>query len=136
MTPVLLDTDVVSYLFKQDTRAARYTEILAGRQRLISFMTVAELYQWTALHQWGTPRIKRLETHLEAVYAVLPFDVNVCRYWGDVRAECQRAGRPISAQDAWIAATALAFGVPLLTNNSDDFMAVSGLQMLNTGTGR
>lgn len=132
MNPVLVDTDVVSYLFKKDTRAARYAEILEGQQRLISFMTVAELYQWAALHQWGLSRIKRMEAHLEASYAVLPFDVNVCRYWGDVRAECQRAGRRISAQDAWIAATALAFSVPLLTNNRDDFMAVSGLRMLNT----
>ena len=129
MSAVLVDTDVVSYLFKKDSRAARYAEMLKGRQRLISFMTVAELYQWTAIHQWGAARIQRLEDHLQDGYTVLPFDVHVCRHWGEIRAECQRAGRPISAQDAWIAATALAFDVPLLTNNGDDFVAVSHLQL-------
>ena len=67
---------------------------------------------------------------LKEGYSVLPFDVNVCRHWVEIRAECQRAGRPISAQDAWIAATALAFELPLLTNNRDDFAAVGQLQML------
>ncbi len=102
MTEVLVDTDVVSYLFKKESRAVYYADLLKDRQRAVSFMTVAELYQWAAIHQWGTPRINRLENYLKEGYAVLPFDVNVCRHWGNIRAECRRAGRPISAQDAWI----------------------------------
>lgn len=98
-------------------------------------MTVAELYQWAAIYRWGTSRISRLEGHLQAGYAVLPYDSNVCRRWADIRAECRRAGRPISAQDAWIAATALAFDLPLLTNNSDDFVAVSRLEILSVKGG-
>jgi tRNA(fMet)-specific endonuclease VapC len=43
---VIVDTDVVSFLFKGDTRAQAYREHLRGKTLAISFMTVAELYQW------------------------------------------------------------------------------------------
>ncbi len=44
MEPAVVDTDVVSYLFKGDTRAVGYEPLLAGRLRVVSFMTQAELY--------------------------------------------------------------------------------------------
>jgi len=43
MTPVVVDTDVVSFLFKNHPIGLRYDPELAGRVALISFMTVAEL---------------------------------------------------------------------------------------------
>ena len=43
---VVVDTDVVSFLFRNDTRAARYRPYLTGRVLTISFMTLAELDQW------------------------------------------------------------------------------------------
>jgi hypothetical protein len=38
MTPVVLDTDVVSFLFKSDSRAQGYLPHLRDRQWVISFM--------------------------------------------------------------------------------------------------
>jgi tRNA(fMet)-specific endonuclease VapC len=46
MKPVVLDTNVVSFLFKSDSRAQAYLPHLRDRQWLISFMTEAELEQW------------------------------------------------------------------------------------------
>ena len=43
MNTVLIDTDVLSFLFKQDTRAELYRPHLQQALALISFMTVAEL---------------------------------------------------------------------------------------------
>lgn len=48
---VVVDTDVVSYLFKSDTRAQLYRPLLMGKLPLISFMTLAELDRWALLHQ-------------------------------------------------------------------------------------
>ena len=39
MKPIVLDTDVVSFLFKADTRAQMYLSQLQDRQWFISFMT-------------------------------------------------------------------------------------------------
>lgn len=50
---VVLDTDVVSFLFKGDTRAEAYRPHLRGKIPALSFMTVAELYQWVFVRNWG-----------------------------------------------------------------------------------
>lgn len=105
MSVLLVDTNIVSYVFKRDTRAAAYAPHLNGQTLAVSFMTVAELYQWAAVRNWGQRRVYQLETHLRS-YVVIPFDSTVCQVWGSVRAVCQRAGQPISVQDAWIAASA------------------------------
>ena len=41
---LVVDADVISFLFKNDTRAKLYEPHLDQRQVVISFMTVAELY--------------------------------------------------------------------------------------------
>jgi tRNA(fMet)-specific endonuclease VapC len=46
MKPVVVDTDVVSFLFKSDSRSHVYLPHLEDRRWLISFMTQAELEQW------------------------------------------------------------------------------------------
>ncbi len=43
MSDAVVDTDVVSFLFKRDTRAQAYKRHLVGRRLVVSFMTVAEL---------------------------------------------------------------------------------------------
>jgi tRNA(fMet)-specific endonuclease VapC len=43
---IVVDTDVLSYLFKGDTRGDLYRPHLDGQVLLISFMTLAELDRW------------------------------------------------------------------------------------------
>ena len=40
-------------------------------------------------------------------------------------------GRPISAADAWIAATSLLLNAPLIRHNKNHFIGVSGLQVIS-----
>jgi len=40
-----------------------------------------------------------------------------------------RKGRPISGLDAWIAATALTYGSPLVTHNVKHFSGIAGLEI-------
>ncbi|MEA3396724.1 MAG: PIN domain-containing protein, partial [Chloroflexota bacterium] len=109
MNVVLLDTNIVSFVLKADSRAQSYATYLENRSLAISFMTVAELFQWAAIRKWGVRRTSQLEASLRN-YIILPFDIALCRLWGEIRARCRAAGRPISPQDAWIAATALHHG--------------------------
>jgi tRNA(fMet)-specific endonuclease VapC len=43
----------------------------------------------------------------------------------------QRSGRPISPQDAWIAATAKRYGIGIITHNPSDFEPISDLQIIS-----
>jgi predicted nucleic acid-binding protein len=54
----------------------------------------------------------------------------VARDWGTVSALAQRAGKPIGAMDAFVAATARVHGLALVTRNDADFRAV-GIELLN-----
>jgi len=49
MDSVVIDTDVLSYLFKQDSRGESYQAHLEGKFGVISFMTLAELGVWANL---------------------------------------------------------------------------------------
>ncbi|MBW4693235.1 MAG: type II toxin-antitoxin system VapC family toxin [Lyngbya sp. HA4199-MV5] len=128
MSVLLVDTDVVSFLFKQDSRAESYATILQGNQLALSFMTVAEPFQWAAIRKWGESRTSQLERSLTN-YLIIPVDVELCRCWGNLRAELQIIGKQISAQDAWIAATAIRHNLPLVSHNAKDFSGIPALEV-------
>jgi tRNA(fMet)-specific endonuclease VapC len=128
----VVDTDVLSSLFRNDTRAEQYRPLLTGRILAISFMTVAELDRWTLQRNWGITRQRQLAAFLER-FAVVLADRHLCRTWAEVSDGARRNGRTILTADAWIAATALALDVPLVTNNRDDYAGVDGLAVLVTG---
>lgn len=130
MSLVLVDTNIVSYLYKQDTRGELYEPHLLGNEVAISLMTVAELLQWAALRNWGVVRVQHLEATITRKYTILPLDVDTCRWWASVRAQRSAKGLPISPQDAWVAATALQHGVALITHNPDDFDQIPGLHII------
>jgi predicted nucleic acid-binding protein len=123
----LLDTNIVSYVLKGHTLAARYQPHLAGHTLAIAFMTVAELYEGALRAGWGPRRLTQLEASLRG-YPVIPADPNLCRLWGVARV--QRRAQPISAADAWIAASALRHGCDLVTHNPTDFQGISGLTII------
>lgn len=130
MQTVLLDTNIISFILKNDTRASLYKPYLNGNILAISFMTVAELYQWAAIRNWGDKRIKGMENALKN-FLVLPFDIEMCRIWGNVRAKCRSLGQPISPQDAWIASAALQYKIPLITHNPDDFSFTKEIKVIS-----
>ena len=128
MPTVLVDTDVVSFLMKRDSRAAAYAPLLQGHTLALSFMTVAELFQWAAVRKWGVKRRAQLDQSLKN-YLVIPVDIEMCHIWGALRADQQAAGHPIAPQDAWIAATALRHSLPLITHNAKDYQGIAALEV-------
>jgi predicted nucleic acid-binding protein len=130
MNAAVVDTDVVSMLFKGDTRALAYRSHITGRLLGISFMTLAELERWSLERDWGQRRKQELAQHLTR-YVVLPVNRELCGKWAEVSFAAKRKGRPIQTADAWIAASALYYEVPLITNNRGDYSAVDGLVLLS-----
>ncbi len=90
-------------------------------------MTAAELYEWARRARWGPGRLARLDVTLRG-YLVIHSDDALCRQWAEIR--YLRAARPIDTADAWIAATALAHGLELVTHNPTDFQGIPGLTII------
>jgi tRNA(fMet)-specific endonuclease VapC len=127
---VVVDTNVVSFFFKGDTRAALYKPHLDGRLQIIAAQTRAELELWTLLQGWGQRRRDNLRDYLKD-FILAEADEPVCLRWAEVQHGTRRRGRPISISDTWIAATALAYDALLVTHNRRDFENVDGLTVVS-----
>ena len=58
-------------------------------------------------------------------------DAETSRHYGEIRAEFERIGKPIGANDYWIAAQGRAHGAVVVTDNTGEFSRVSGLMIEN-----
>jgi len=98
----------------------------------VSALTMAELA--AGPHATSDPeergrRQDRLQ-RAEAAFDPLPFDIDAARAYGRVFSAVMASGRKARgarAVDLFIAATALAAGLPLYTRNGDDFVALEDL---------
>ena len=59
---MLLDTNIVSYLVKEDSRIEPYIQDLeSDREHAISLITTAELWLWITIRKWSTKRVQQLK---------------------------------------------------------------------------
>jgi predicted nucleic acid-binding protein len=107
-----------------------YRRHLLGRDHFISFMTLAELDHWAVRYNWGPARRESLDRFLQGIAVHYP-DRPLCHFWAEVTDQARRKGRPIDGADAWVAASALALDVPLVTHNPADYSGVDGLTILS-----
>ena len=130
MRVLLLDTNVVSILFKPDHSVhQKCFGIVNGHQCFISFMTRSELLLWPRVNQWQAERRAQLTKHIDLCTTLFP-DEDTCVAWADIMAENRIAGRPITAADAWVAATARQWGLALVTADYRDFAHLDGLTLI------
>lgn len=125
----LVDTDAFSLMFKADSRGSVYSQLLRDSRACLSFMTVAELRLWTLQRNWGKRRMTELENAIGRCVLLSP-DLRTMHEWANLTAVRAQTGQPISCADAWIAATALRHGLPLITHNARDFANIPGLTVL------
>ena len=130
MDLVVVDTDVLSFIFKHDSRGAAYKPHLAGKEVIISFMTLAELNQWAIRSNWGTARKQKLDAYRKP-FTVFHSDEDLCLKWAHVMEDARRNGRPIQTADAWVAATALLHDIPIVTHNRKHYIGVDNLIVIS-----
>ncbi|MCO6006425.1 type II toxin-antitoxin system VapC family toxin [Actinoallomurus purpureus] len=136
MDHVVVDTDVFSYLF-QGVNTSDYEPHLKGVVPVLSFTTVGELHFGAAKRGWGARRVTQLDEAIRR-YLVVPFDEDLARLWGQLKAQAVRKGHPLGDamhnNDMWICATAIFHDAPLLTNNVRHFSGFPGLSLLAATT--
>ena len=125
---IVLDTNVVSYIFNNDSRARFYTEQIRGQRTFISFQTLEEIWHGAYRDGWGNRRKDELTEYLERYEVVWP-ETDLAHTCARLRAERRSAGRELGIADAWIAATALMLNCPLATSDRD-FSGIPGLELV------
>ena len=131
MSGLVVDTDVVSLVFKRHPLSEPYLDLLQDRQLVVSFMTIAELYLWSLRSRWGDRKRAMLDRYVDG-FSVCFCDEGLCEIWAEIRDESYRRGQPVDGADAWIAATGLYLGFPVVTNNRRHFANIHGLQVLSS----
>lgn len=126
----VVDTDVWSYLYKSRHEAKLYEPHVLDNILVISFQTEAELLRWAVAARWGERRREHLESRIQNC-TILHSSDGLSLRWAEAMDSARRNGRPISAADAWIAATALHLRAPLITHNKSHFLGVDGLTVIS-----
>jgi len=96
----------------------------------VSIVTVAELRAGVLAAASAASRARRLAT-LERALELdpVPIDDAVARAWAELRVSLRDAGQRMGVNDSWIAATAIALGISLVTQDAA-IPAVAGLDVV------
>ena len=125
----VVDTDVFSFDFKDDTRKVLFEPHLTNQFLFLSFMSFAELHSWSLNRGWGPERIARLERAF-GHYSIQYSTREICLLWSEIMYESRLNGKPVGISDGWVAATAISLGVPLISHNANHFRHIRRLELI------
>jgi toxin FitB len=137
----LLDTNIVSEWMKPgpSPKVAAWLDAVDEDRTFLSVISIAEIRQGIELMDRGRRRAE-LEGWLRDVLPdrfagrLLPVDQEVAERWAMITVASRRAGIVLGIMDAFLAATAEAHGLTIVTRNVRDFAAL-GLPLLNPWDG-
>ena len=125
----LLDTNIVIYALKGTYPA------LQDRFKGVAAQSIAVPAVVLAEIEYGARKSRDYAETIRAyraftdVFEAVPFSRAAAGHYGRVRAELERKGTTIGANDLLIAATALAEDAVLVTHNTREFERVEGLRL-------
>lgn len=122
---IICDTSVVGVVERAATKPERIAHWpdedrsrLDGAVLAISVVTEAEVRAGWIYAGWGERRTAAAELRLFA-YVSIPVDRRVLDVWPELHAAGRASGWNVGHNDLWIAATAIALGLPLASCDSD-----------------
>jgi toxin FitB len=130
----LLDADVLSQPAKQHRDARVVAWLHQEREHCYtSSIVIAQLAYWVrtkqgrqreALQEWLTRLIEAMRGRIRG------FNVSVPNVWADLQHQLDEAGQRMPIEDSYIAATALRYGLTIVTGNDRHFRR-PGLKIFN-----
>jgi tRNA(fMet)-specific endonuclease VapC len=121
---VILDTNALSAFV--DGQAALARALAPARQLALPVIVLGEFLYGVAGSRHRAAYGEWLDTHLPD-FDVLDVTAATASVYSDVRVALKRSGKPIPANDAWIAALALQHRLPVVSRD-EHFDVVPGLE--------
>ena len=129
MNRFLLDTNVWIFLLKQPPVHLRRRLDAEAVANIVSCSVIkAELWHG-ALKYHDAQRRQTVVEDLLAPYESLPFDDAAARHYARIRHDLETRGQVIGPNDLKIAAICLAYGLTLVSSNTEEFGRVPGLRV-------
>lgn len=129
--PYLFDTNALSEIFRRrpNPELATWMKALPREEQFTSSIVVAELFLGACRSAVPARWLERLEDEILPAVTVIHFDTSCARVYGRIAGRLLDAGTPIGIQDTQIAATALCYGLTVVTANARHFERVPDLQL-------
>jgi predicted nucleic acid-binding protein len=128
MTVGLLDTSV--FIARESGRSLDFDRLPA--ESAVSAVTIGELRWGVLMAPDDQTRSRRLDT-LSAAQRLepIPVDERVAAAWALLRQRLKSAGRKMEINDSWIAATAIAYDWPVITQDQGFPASIPGLEIIS-----
>jgi len=126
----LLDTDTCVYWLRGQGAVRQYVAMSDPADLAISIITLAELYYGAAWSMQPIATKQAVEVFADTT-TIVPLNPASAEIFGHVKAMLRKQGQRIEDLDLLIAATALAQGMVLVTNNQQHFRRIPDLQLAN-----
>ena len=126
----MLDTNIVIHVIKHKPASVAETFNEHSGQMCISSITLAELWHGVEKSAHSAKNREVLEDFISRL-EIISYDEKAAAHYGDIRADLERKGQVIGANDLFIAAHARCEGLVLVSNNLREFNRVDGLRTEN-----
>lgn len=126
----LVDSDwAIEYMHQREPIASRLSELVHSGLGL-SIVSLAELHEGEFRSRNPEHEALLLQEFLLGV-EVIPLDDTICRIFARERSRLRASGTLIGDMDILIGATALRYGLTLLSNNRRHFERLDGLRIIS-----
>ena len=121
--PILVDTNILIYFLRTKEDGRRVDKIYRFSENLerihLSAITLAEIGAIAKWRRWGAERIRNFQRFADQAYLIETLNPDTVQNYSEFYVESLKRGKGIGQNDLWLAATARAYDLTLLTADSD-----------------
>lgn len=128
---ILIDSNVLIAIERKKVDVSSFIRGREDEEMFLSVVSASELLRGVYHAKEPGIRSKR-RAFVEAVlsaFPVLEIDLATARSHAQLRSDLEEAGIMVGLHDSWIAATCLAHGLAIVTNNVREFARIPGLRI-------
>ncbi len=110
----LLDTNIIIELLNGNSKISALIEKMSDI--FISAIVIGELYYGAFNSSHKKRNLKKLEEFI-IVSSIIEINTETSKYYGEIKVELKKIGKPIPENDLWIAAIANQYNLTLITKD-------------------
>lgn len=127
----LLDTNTcIRFLNARSEALVERLSFTPDEQICVCSIVKAEMF-FGSIKSRDPVRTRAIQERFFSRYTSLVFDDRCADFYANIRADFERAGKPIGPNDLLIASIALAHNLIVVTANESEFIRVKGIQVQN-----
>lgn len=130
MKPALVDTDILSEFFRATPKVVENAEAYVQAYDAINFSIITYYEILNGLLYKDARKQLQTFTDFAVLNRVLPLTISAARR-AEIYADLKKKGQPIGHTDCLIAGIALVNNLQVVTNNTEHFERIEGLEVVN-----